>query len=578
MTAGKKRNNKRKRVVLLVMLVIALIAVVFLRKGGPVAENTPVCKVERGPLTISVINSGTIHSRDKLIITCELEGRSILTWMIDEGTNVQTGDLLAEFDADEIIEDFEQQEVRAVNAETAYEVAREKVKITEGDCEAAELDCEVELELAQMELEKYRQGDYPQQVRQIEADIALASEEVQRAAEKVEWSQRLAEEDYLTRTELQADQLALKRKQIDLEMAQTKMNLLTNYTVREKRALLDSNLRKAERKFERVRWQNMSSLRTANAQLFAREREYYQATSRLEKIRFEIDKSKIYAPTNGFILHASTVKMRKRWWTRPLTVGSEVSKREELIYMPLESGMVVEMMIPEASLNKVFERMPAKVKIDAFPGRVFKGTLGRIGILPDAASAQLNPGLKLYKCEVECNFKDVIVRPGMSCDVELITEVHEDALYLPVQCVVRVDDQPRVYVQEGNGYVPRNVEIGLDNNTMVHILGGVEKGEVVMLAPPIAPEAKDETKPEEPLPPEPPPGTRVEDDRKPRRDDPDDNGTKSDPSAETEQSDETNQHGDDRSDVNAGAEQTRRGAGKKEKHPAGKGADLKGKG
>jgi len=489
-----KTNNKRKKTtaILLGIVTLAIIGFFVFRRGQSLPTHIPVYEVQRGPLTISVLNSGTIHSRDKVIITCDLEGRSVLTWIIPEGTNVQAGELLVEFDADEIIEDFEQQEVRVVNAETALEVAREKVKITEGDNEAALLDCEVGLEMAQLEREKYQRGDYPQEVRQIEANIALANEELQRAAEKLEWSQRLAQEDYLTRTELQADELALKRKQIDLEMTSNKMNLLTNYTVREKQALLDSNLRKAERKLERIKWQNMSNLRTAEAQLFARVREYDQATSRLEKVRFEIDKSKIYAPTNGFILYASTVKMRNRWWTRPLTVGSTVSRREELIYMPLESGMVVEMMIPEASLNKTFIGMPAKVKVDAFPGRLFDGTLARIDILPDAASAQLNPGLKLYKCEVECDFKDVQVRPGMSCSAELVAEVHQSVFYLPVQCVVRVNDRPLVYVQTGDSFEPRNVEIGLDNNTMIHIISGVEKGDVVMLAPPIA-DAKQET-------------------------------------------------------------------------------------
>ena len=159
--------------------------------------------------------------------------------------------------------------------------------------------------------------------------------------------------------------------------------------------------------------------------------------------------------------------------------------------MPLEAGMVVEMMIPEASLNKIFKGMPAKAKIDAFPGRIFKGKLNKIGILPDAQSSQLNPGLKLYKCEVECDFKDIIVRPGMSCDVELITETHEDALYIPVQCVVRVDDQPRIYIQDGGKAVSRNVEIGLDNNTMVHILSGIKEGDVIMLAPPVAEEIEE---------------------------------------------------------------------------------------
>ena len=169
-------------------------------------------------------------------------------------------------------------------------------------------------------------------------------------------------------------------------------------------------------------------------------------------------------------------------------------ERQELIYIPLESGMVVEVMIPEASLNKIDIGMPARVKVDAFPGRVFDGRLVKIGILPDGQSAQLNPDLKLYKCEIESDFKDVTIRPGMSCAVELVKESYEDALYVPVQCVVRVDGVPRVYVNDGGEWVPRIVRVGLDNNRMIHVLEGVRSGEEVMLAPPVKEEKQEEIK------------------------------------------------------------------------------------
>jgi hypothetical protein len=42
--------------------------------------------------------------------------------------------------------------------------------------------------------------------------------------------------------------------------------------------------------------------------------------------------------------------------------------------------------------------------------------------------------LKLYKCEVECDFHDAVIRPGMSCEVELIKESYDKTLYVP--CVV----------------------------------------------------------------------------------------------------------------------------------------------
>ncbi|HQL50493.1 MAG TPA: HlyD family efflux transporter periplasmic adaptor subunit [Kiritimatiellia bacterium] len=490
-----KKHSKKRLIIGALVAALAVTAWLLTRKGGTSGEQVPVFAVQRGPLTIAVTSGGSIQSRDKVVISSELEGNNTVIWVINEGVTVQPGDLLLEFDASDLVEKRNEQEIAVANAEANLIIAEEKLGITEGDCEAALLDREVDQMLANMALEKYQKGDYPQQVRQYEADIALADEELKRADEKLEWSERLAKEGFLTRTELQADDLALQRKKLDLEMSMTKMNVLTNYTVLQQRSTLESSRRRAERALARVKWQNKASLRQVETEVNARTRERDRATNRLEELNFQISKSKIYAPTNGMILYASTVQIASRkWWIKPLEVGSMAVERQELIYIPLESGMVVEVMIPEASLNKIDTGMPARVKVDAFPGRVFDGRLVKIGILPDGQSAQLNPDLKLYKCEIECDFKDVTIRPGMSCDVELIKEAYEDALYVPVQCVVRVEGVPRVYVNDDGEWVPRIVRVGLDNNRMIHVLEGVRAGEEVMLAPPVKEQKQEETK------------------------------------------------------------------------------------
>jgi len=483
-----KQGKKKKKIFWLVIGAVALMIAswIFLRGGNQSEEEIPLFAVRKGPLTISVTSGGSIQSRDKVIIQSELEGNNTVIWVIDEGTNVQAGDLLLEFDANDLLDKRKEQEVVVANAEAAVIFSEEKLSITEGDCEAAMLDRETDKMLAKMAQDKYQKGDYPQTVRQHESDIALAEEDVNRAAETLEWSQKLAEQGFLTRTELQADELALKRKQIALEMAQTKMDVLTNYTVVQENAKLSTSLRRADRALTRTAFQNKASLRQVETELRARRRERDRATNRLAELNFQIEKSKIYAPTNGIVLYASTEQIaHRRWWIKPLAVGSTATWRSELIHIPLESGMIVEVMIPEASLNKIFQGMPAKVKIDAFPGEVFDGHLVKIAILPDGQSSQLNPDLKLYKCEIECDFKNTVIRPGMSCDVELIKESFDSALYVPVQCVVRIDGKPRVYVKEGGGFQPRDVEVGLDNNRMIRILNGLKEGETVMLAPPV---------------------------------------------------------------------------------------------
>jgi HlyD family secretion protein len=491
---NKKRTYMKKWIVVGCVLVMSLSAWTVARNRKPKDAVVPVINVQQGPLTISVTSTGSIQSRDKVVIANELEGNNTVIWVIDEGMTVKAGDLLVEFNASELIEKRKEQEIVVGNVESAVTFTREKLEITKGDCDASQLDSEVELMLAKMEREKYESGDYPQLLHQSESDMALADEEVKRATEKFEWSKRLAQASFLTRTDLQADQLELTRKQINYNMSETKMSVLTNYTVLQQQAILNSRLRKAERAHVRVAWQNKATLRQVEAELRARSHEYERATNRLSELDVQIEKSKIFAQTNGIVLYASTVQIsRRQWWVKPLAVGSTVLERQELIYIPLESGMVVETMAPEASLTKINKGMSAKVKIDAFPGRVFDGTLVKIGILPDGQSSSLNPDLKLYKCEIECDFKDVMIRPGMSCDVELVKNSYEKVLYVPVQCVVRENGLPIIYVRRKGEWVAQTVRVGFDNNRMIHVIEGVNVGDEVMLAPPIK-ESKSEEK------------------------------------------------------------------------------------
>ena len=482
----------RKKTHVLAAAAAVLAAVLLLERRADDDTTIPTFTAVEGPLTIGITSSGSIQSRDKVVLRSELEGKNTILYVVEDGVTVKAGDLLVEFDAASLVEKRNDQEITVNTAHGNLIIAEEKLEVTKGDCEANLLEREVALTLAKMALEKYEKGDYPQERRQKEADIALADEEMQRAAEKLEWSRKLAKEGFLTRTELQADELALRRKEIDLEMARTKMNVLTNYTVHQERAKCETELRKATRALARVKWQNKSQIRQGETEIVQRSHEYYRATNRLAELEFQISKSKIFAPTNGVVLYAATA--RRRWWENPLAAGESAVQRQELIYIPLDEGMIVEIMVPESSLNKLETGIAANVKVDAFPDRIFHARLVKIGILPDAQSARLNPDLKMFKCELECNFEDAVVRPGMSCDVELVKETYAKVVYCPIQCVTRIDGQSYVYVQDGSLWSPRKVVTGLDNSRMIRIVSGLKPGEVVMLAPPVKEDKEEKSK------------------------------------------------------------------------------------
>jgi HlyD family secretion protein len=143
--------------------------------------------------------------------------------------------------------------------------------------------------------------------------------------------------------------------------------------------------------------------------------------------------------------------------------------------------------IPEASLDKIRLGLPALVTVDTLPGERFVGHVVSIAPLPNAQSAFLNPDLKLYDTVVRLdnNGSLDLLRAGMSCNVEIIVEQYDEAIYIPIQAVLRVGKTPTAYVIHDKKLEPRRVDIGLDNNSMVRIVSGLDPGELVSLAPPL---------------------------------------------------------------------------------------------
>ncbi|NLF87164.1 MAG: HlyD family efflux transporter periplasmic adaptor subunit [Lentisphaerae bacterium] len=469
---------------LLVLLALGVLLVRRLLPGGG-DETGPLYTVRENPLTISVVTAGTVQSRRTVTVRSQAEGRNTVIWIIDEGRTVTNGQLLVELDASALADRKTDQQILVGNAESALIAATEKQAIARIERESSVSAAELKLQLARLEQEKYQKGEYPQTLQESESKIALAREEVERAAESLGWTRKLAAEGYLTRSELQADEMAVKQKQTSLAAAVTSMSVLTNYSSRQQQATLASNLRQAEMELERVQRQTRANVVQAESDLKARELEAERQRAKLSNLELQIANCRIVAPTNGVVIYQSTMQAAsRRWGGEPLQAGSTVVERQELLQIPIDGDMIVELSVPESSLTKLKLGQIARVKADALPGAEFTGRLSKIGLLPDGRNAWLNPDLQLYNCVIELDAPGDL-RSGMNCETDMMIEHHERAFYVPIQCVIRVAGQPVVYVVENGRAVKRPVKLGLDNNRVVHVVEGLAEGEQVQLNPPL---------------------------------------------------------------------------------------------
>ena len=470
---------------------IALVVIWFtVVRGGEDTESSEETVVaKRGPLTISVPAAGMLKAKDPEIIRNSLEGRATIISIIPEGTRVKQDDLLVELDVSTLVDARVDQVILVNNAEAAFINARETLAITESQA-ASDVDlAELELEFAKQDLEKYtgKGGQFENDLAAADGKIKLNAEEKTKAEDYLDWSQKLFSEKYLSKTQLQADQLALQRADLNLQVATNDALLLKKYTYNRQIAQLTSDVNQATMALERTEAKARANIAQAKADLAAKDQEYQRQQDKLRKIDDQITKGKIVAPTEGMVVYATSGAGGHGHDDRPpLADGVEVWERQELIYLPRSTSMVAEVDVHEASLQKVHAGLPALVTVEALAGKKLMGTVTRIAPLPDPQSMRMNPDLKVYKTEIALDSNDPTLRSGMNCKAQIIVEQHADTVYVPVETVLRVGGQPTVFVLNDEGDTEeRRIEIGLDDKSLVRIVSGLQEGELVLLTPPL---------------------------------------------------------------------------------------------
>ncbi|WP_321472808.1 HlyD family efflux transporter periplasmic adaptor subunit [uncultured Paludibaculum sp.] len=81
---------------------------------------------------------------------------------------------------------------------------------------------------------------------------------------------------------------------------------------------------------------------------------------------------------------------------------------------------------------------------------------------------------------------EVLLRPGLLADVEILVEKVPNAIYVPNQSIFEKDGKAVVYVKSGGNWVARNIKIDKRSESVTVVTEGVNPGDTISLADPNA--------------------------------------------------------------------------------------------
>jgi RND family efflux transporter MFP subunit len=134
------------------------------------------------------------------------------------------------------------------------------------------------------------------------------------------------------------------------------------------------------------------------------------------------------------------------------------------------SQVLVDLKIPNSQIVAVTLGQTVRVRNYAFPDRTFSGRT--TGVDP-----ALDPATRTFRVVATVENPELLLRPGMFVEAEIVTESREDVVLVPRELVLTRRNRKVVFVEEEGRAQMRDVETGLEDRERVEILEGVDTGE-----------------------------------------------------------------------------------------------------
>lgn len=236
------------------------------------------------------------------------------------------------------------------------------------------------------------------------------------------------------------------------------------------------------------------------------------ASATVNEARDNLGRTIIYAPADGTI-SVLNVELGER------VLGTQQMAGTEILRVANLNNMEVEVDVNENDIVKIKVGDEAKVEVDAYLKKQFKGIVTSIS--NSASTALTADQVTNFKVKIRIlkeSYQDLLegkpasyspFRPGMTATVDIVTKTKTNVLAVPISSVVVKSDTTAVkeskvdvaeltekepipkidkklecvFVKVGDKAKIRIIKTGIQDDTNIEVISGLKKGEIVIIGP-----------------------------------------------------------------------------------------------
>lgn len=282
-------------------------------------------------------------------------------------------------------------------------------------------------------------------------------------------------DDETYRAEVEQNEATVRMQDIAIQRQQLRVDNLRTQWERDQ-ALHESNLID-DRSFDL----STNELSLAEVDLRSSRESLSQAQARLEQAEDRLSKTRVVSPIDGTVTSLDIEVGETAISSTTNIAGSN------LMTIADPESIHAEVNVDEADIANVAVGQEARIIAIAYPDQPIKGVIDSIAL--SARVAEGSQGLS-FAVKIRLDKADrFALRPGMSCRVEIYTEVRDDLLAVPIQAIL-VDEELsenrttyRVFEYDDGEAREVGVQVGLSDDAYQAVTGGLDAGDRVIIGP-----------------------------------------------------------------------------------------------
>jgi multidrug resistance efflux pump len=303
-----------------------------------------------------------------------------IVWKCEDGKLVEQDEIIVRFETKTVEEDIDTREKEVEDRKQAVKDAQAALDMSRERGKQQIRQQEIAVSLAELERGKIFNHPSADEKQDVELTLTAANLEMEAAQLEARANQELAAQGFVSDAALKKKRQDFAEKKVNFAKARLVRDLTLQGASADSKRQADLAVADAKKRLQITTFNSEADATVLNTALVLANIDLANSERNLLKKRQELERASVRSPVRGRVAFVDVFKGNMKNLS-PIQVGETRIEGQDLCKICDISKFRIRVNINEADVHRARIGQSATVTMTAFPGRVFKAVLGKLGVM-----------------------------------------------------------------------------------------------------------------------------------------------------------------------------------------------------